>query len=165
MKLPLIRVGHGYDLHRLVAGRELILGGIKIPYSKGLLGHSDGDCLMHALADSLLGALGLQDIGFFFPDSDSRFKNLDSVIILQKAKQEYILAGYEISNIDLTIVAQEPRIQPYIRSIKEKLSQVLEIGANQIGIKATTNEGLGPVGRNKAISCFSICSLTRRIEN
>ena len=109
--------------------------------------------------------MGLQDIGFFFPDSDSSFKNLDSVIILQKAKQEYILAGYEISNIDLTIVAQEPRIQPYIRSMKEKLSQVLEIGANQIGIKATTNEGLGPVGRNKAISCFSICSLTRRIEN
>tara|TARA_B100001093_G_scaffold150812_1_gene143539 strand:- start:4302 stop:4805 length:504 start_codon:yes stop_codon:yes gene_type:complete len=164
-RLPLIRVGHGYDLHRLVVGRKLILGGIEIPHNKGLLGHSDGDCLIHALSDSLLGALGLPDIGCLFPDTKAEFKDMDSMIILKKAQHACITNQYKISNLDLTIVAQEPKINPYIETIREKLSKFLQLEGNQVGIKATTNEGLGPIGKKEAIACFAICSLELDTKN
>ena len=156
-----MRIGHGYDLHRLIEGRKLILGGINIPHTKGLLGHSDADCVIHALADSIFGALALPDIGHYFPDTDPANKDLDSNIILVKAIQEYTRAGYRIANPDLTIVAQKPKIGPYINSIREKLSVTLSTSENCIGIKATTNETLGPVGREEAIACFAVILLER----
>ncbi len=158
---PQIRIGHGYDLHRLVEGRKLILGGIEIPHTKGLLGHSDADCVIHALADSIFGALALPDIGHYFADTDPANKDLDSNIILLKSKQECMRAGYEIANIDLTIVAQKPKIGPYIKKMKQKLAASLSISEACVGIKATTNETLGPVGREEAIACFAVILLER----
>jgi len=161
MTSPKMRIGHGYDLHRLVEGRKLILGGIDIPHSMGLLGHSDADCVTHALADSIFGALALPDIGQYFPDTDPANKDLDSKLILVKAHKECSLAGYHISNIDITIVAQKPKIAPYIPAMKENLGATLGIAENCIGIKATTNETLGPVGREKAIACFAVSLLEK----
>jgi len=156
-----IRIGHGYDLHRLVESRQLILGGINIPHHMGLLGHSDADCVTHALADSIFGALALPDIGQYFPDTDPANKDLDSKLILAKAHQECSLAGYHISNIDITIVAQKPKIGPYIHEMKKSLSATLGIDDTCIGIKATTNETLGPVGREEAIACFAVSLLQK----
>jgi len=161
MTNPKMRIGHGYDLHRLVEGRKLILGGIDIPHSMGLFGHSDADCVAHALADSIFGALALPDIGQYFPDTDAANKDLDSKLILIKAHKECSLAGYRISNIDITIVAQKPKIGPHIRAMKENLGTTLGIAENCIGIKATTNEELGPVGREEAIACFAVSLLEK----
>jgi 2-C-methyl-D-erythritol 2,4-cyclodiphosphate synthase len=161
MTKPKIRIGHGYDLHRLVESRQLILGGINIPHHMGLLGHSDADCVTHAIADSIFGALALPDIGHYFPDTDPANKNLDSKLILAKAHQECIHGGYRISNIDTTIVAQKPKIGPYIHEMKKCLSATLGIDDTSIGIKATTNEALGPVGREEAIACFAVSLLEK----
>ena len=149
----------GYDLHRLTAGRKLILGGVDITHPKGLLGHSDADCLTHALADAILGALGLPDIGHYFPDNDLKNEGLDSLHILAKAAAECRSAGYVVGNIDLTVLAQKPKLAPHIEAIKNSLSKILKISPNQIGIKATTNEGLGPVGREEGIATLAVCLL------
>jgi 2-C-methyl-D-erythritol 2,4-cyclodiphosphate synthase len=160
IELP-FRIGQGYDLHRLTEGRKLILGGVDISHPKGLLGHSDADCLTHALADAILGALGLPDIGHYFPDNDPENAGLDSLHILAKATEECRSAGYMIGNIDLTILAERPKLAPHIEAIKNSLSKILKIYPNQIGIKATTNEGLGPVGREEGIATLAVCLLVR----
>jgi 2-C-methyl-D-erythritol 2,4-cyclodiphosphate synthase len=162
MNLP-FRIGHGYDLHRLTEERKLILGGVELPNDKGLLGHSDADCLIHAIADSILGALALPDIGHYFPDTNPENKNLESKLILLKANQLCKDAGYSINNIDTTIIAEKPKIGPHLEMIRSSLAEILEIESHQIGIKATTNEKLGPVGREEAISCYSVCLLQKQM--
>lgn len=151
------RIGQGYDLHKLVEGRKLIIGGIEIPYEKGLLGHSDADVLAHAITDALLGALALGDIGTHFPDNDPQYKDADSLILLKKAYELVQEKGYKINNIDCTIQAQEPKMKPHIPSIQKKLSETLQIDPTQLSIKAKTMEGLGPIGEKQAIA--SHCSL------
>ena len=161
MNAPPFRIGHGYDLHQLADGRKLILGGVEIPHERGLLGHSDADCLIHALADAMFGALGLPDVGHYFPDDSPENKDMDSVRILVKAIEESKSAGYLVGNVDLTILAQRPKMAPHIELIKNSLAQVLEVGPSQIGIKATTNEKLGPIGREEGIATFAVCLLVR----
>ena len=154
-----MRIGNGYDLHRLVKGRDLILGGVKLDFELGLLGHSDADVLVHAIMDALLGALALRDIGYYFPDNDDKFKNIDSLILLKKVFEMIKEKGYKIGNIDSVIIAEAPKINPYIPAMKEKLAKILEISIDQIGIKATTNEGLDAVGERKAIAAHSVVLL------
>ena len=156
-----ILIGHGYDLHRLVRGRKLILGGVEIPSEMGLLGHSDADCLVHALSDAILGALGLPDIGHYFPDNSPENKDLDSLIILKKAVMESGKQGFKLGNIDLTLVLEEPKIGPYSNQIKEKISESCDLKVERIGIKATTNEGLGAIGRKEGIAAFAVCTLVK----
>ena len=156
-----ILIGHGYDLHRFARGRKLILGGVEIPSDMGLLGHSDADCLIHALSDAILGALGLPDIGHYFPDSSPENKDLDSLIILKKAVTETGNQGFKLGNIDLTLVLEEPKIGPYTKQIKEKLSDCCGLEVERIGIKATTNEGLGAIGRKEGIATFAVCTLVK----
>ena len=157
-----IRIGHGYDLHRLVSERKLILGGVEIPFHLGLLGHSDADCLTHSLADAILGALSLPDIGHYFPDNDPANKDLDSQIILSKALSETDRLGYQVGNIDLTIIAEKPKILHYIEKIKTSLSNTMNIPKERIGIKATTNEQIGAIGRMEGIATFAVCSLIKK---
>ena len=157
-----IRIGHGYDLHRLVAERKLILGGVEIPFHLGLLGHSDADCLTHSLADAILGALSLPDIGHYFPDNDPANKDLDSKIILSKALSESDRLGYQVGNIDLTIIAEKPKILPYIETIKTSLSNTMNIPKERIGVKATTNEQIGAIGRMEGIATFAVCCLIKK---
>jgi 2-C-methyl-D-erythritol 2,4-cyclodiphosphate synthase len=157
-----IRIGHGYDLHRLVSERKLILGGVEIPFHLGLLGHSDADCLTHSLADAILGALSLPDIGHYFPDNDPSNKDLDSKIILSKALSESDRLGYQVGNIDLTIVAEKPKILPYIETIKTSLSNTMNIPKERIGVKATTNEQIGAIGRMEGIATFAVCCLIKK---
>ena len=157
-----IRIGHGYDLHRLVSERKLILGGIEIPFHLGLLGHSDADCLTHSLADAILGALSLPDIGHYFPDNDPSNKDLDSKIILSKALSESDRLGYQVGNIDLTIVAEKPKILPYIETIKTTLSNTMNVPKERIGVKATTNEQIGAIGRMEGIATFAVCCLIKK---
>lgn len=157
-----IRIGHGYDLHRLVSERKLILGGVEIPFHLGLLGHSDADCLTHSLADAILGALSLPDIGHYFPDNDPTNKDLDSKIILSKALSESDRLGYQVGNIDLTIVAEKPKILPYIETIKTSLSNTMNIPKERIGVKATTNEQIGAIGRMEGIATFAVCCLIKK---
>ena len=157
-----IRIGHGYDLHRLVSERKLILGGIEIPFHLGLLGHSDADCLTHSLADAILGALSLPDIGHYFPDNDPSNKDLDSKIILSKALSESDRLGYQVGNIDLTIVAEKPKILPYIETIKTSLSNTMNVPKERIGVKATTNEQIGAIGRMEGIATFAVCCLIKK---
>ena len=154
-----IRIGHGYDLHRLKEGRRLILGGVEIPFHLGLLGHSDADCLTHALADSILGALGLPDIGHFFPDNKEENKDLDSKLILARALSETKKMGYQVGNIDLTIIAEKPKLAKYLDTIKQSLSETMNVPKEHIGIKVTTNEGIGAVGRMEGIAAFAVCTL------
>lgn len=156
-----ILIGHGYDLHRLVHGRKLILGGVEIPSEMGLLGHSDADCLVHALSDAILGALGLPDIGHYFPDNSPENKDLDSLIILKKAVMESGKQGFKLGNIDLTLILEEPKIGPYSNQIKEKISESCDLKVERIGIKATTNEGLGAIGRKEGIAAFAVCTLVK----
>ena len=161
MKMNPFRIGHGYDLHRLAEGRKLILGGVEINHDRGLIGHSDADCLIHALADSMFGALALPDSGHHFPDNDPTCKDMDSQIILEKAAKECKAAKYGIANIDLTLVAEEPKLSPHLEKIRNNLSQILLIDAHQIGLKATTNESIGCIGRKEAIAAFSVCLLQK----
>ncbi|MDR0351385.1 MAG: 2-C-methyl-D-erythritol 2,4-cyclodiphosphate synthase [Puniceicoccales bacterium] len=154
-----MRIGIGFDVHRLVFGRDLILGGIKIPNDKGLLGHSDADCLCHALADAILGALALPNIGQLFPDDDEGNRGLVSLKILTKATLMAMERGYRIVNIDAILRAERPQLAPFISKMQETLAAAMDINSSQIGIKATTNEGLDAIGSGDAIACHAICLL------
>jgi 2-C-methyl-D-erythritol 2,4-cyclodiphosphate synthase len=151
-----MRIGFGYDVHRFEEGRELWLGGIQIPHSQGLLGHSDADVLIHALCDALLGAAALGDIGKHFPDTDPAFKGIDSKILLAKTAQLIAWAGFTFGNADITLAVQEPRIAPYIDAMRNVLSEILRTDAGQISIKATTTEKLGFEGRKEGISAYAV---------
>lgn len=157
-----MRVGIGYDVHRLSEGRKLVLGGIEIPHHQGLLGHSDADVLIHAICDALLGAAGLGDIGRHFPDSDNKYKDIDSTILLAKVAKKLADQGYYILNIDSTVVAEEPKLAPYINAMCERIAEVLHISAEKINIKATTNEKLGFEGRKEGISAQAIALIAKR---
>ncbi|WP_039656734.1 2-C-methyl-D-erythritol 2,4-cyclodiphosphate synthase [Clostridium tyrobutyricum] len=159
-----MRIGIGYDVHKLVDDRPLILGGITIPYPKGLLGHSDADVLTHAIMDSMLGALALGDIGKHFPDTNLKYKNISSIKLLYYVNNLIINKGYTIGNIDSIIIAQEPKIFPYIDKMRNCISKTLNIDIDLISIKATTEEGLGFTGRKEGISSKSICLLNKKIE-
>jgi 2-C-methyl-D-erythritol 2,4-cyclodiphosphate synthase len=154
-----IRIGNGYDIHRLVAGRPLILGGVEIPHELGLLGHSDADVLTHAMMDALLGALSLGDIGHYFPPTDPQWAGADSSILLEQVYQLVRSQGWVIGNIDSVIVAERPKLKPHLKTMRDRLSQVLTLNPEQIGIKATTNEKLGPVGREEGIAAYSVVLL------
>lgn len=154
-----MRVGQGYDLHRLEAGRPLILGGVTIPYEKGLIGHSDADALAHAITDALLGAVAQGDIGTHFPDTDPRYKGVDSLVLLRDAMRLVREAGYRVVNLDSTIVAQAPKLGPHIPAMRARLAEALEMPIEDISVKAKTNEGVGPEGRGEAISTQAIVLL------
>lgn len=151
------RIGHGYDVHRLVAGRKLIIGGVEIPFEKGLLGHSDADVLCHAIADALLGACGLPDIGCCFPDTDNKYKDISSLILLKKVSSLLSEKGAVISNVDSTVIAQMPKLSPYIGAMKNEIANVLGISVTDINIKATTEESLGFTGNGEGIAAHAVC--------
>ena len=159
------RIGIGYDIHKLVEGRDLIIGGIKIPYEKGLLGHSDADVLIHAIIDALLGALAMDDIGTLFPDTDDKFKNANSVELLKKVYEMVQAQGYWISNLDTNIIAQAPKMMPYIPNMKQVLGQVLALDDSDISIKAKTKENLDAVGEKLAIESQAVVMLEKIDEN
>ena len=150
-----MRIGHGYDVHRLVEGRDLILGGVKIEYEKGLLGHSDADVLIHAICDALLGAANLRDIGYHFPDTAGEYENIDSKILLRKTMALIREAGYELGNIDATVCAERPKLNPHIPQMKTVLAGVMGVDPDDISIKATTTEKLGFTGRQEGISAYA----------
>ena len=154
-----MRIGHGYDVHKLVEGRDLILGGVKIPYEKGLLGHSDADVLLHAVSDALLGAAGLGDIGVHFPDTDPKYKGADSLLLLQTVGQKVKAPGYRISNIDVTMSAQRPKLKDYIPQMVQNIARVLELEPSRVNVKATTEEKLGFTGEGLGMSCHAVCLL------
>ncbi|MEI3336779.1 MAG: 2-C-methyl-D-erythritol 2,4-cyclodiphosphate synthase [Clostridium sp.] len=156
-----MRIGMGYDVHKLVPERKLILGGVTIPYELGLLGHSDADVLLHAIMDSLLGAAALGDIGKHFPDTDDRFKGISSIKLLTEVGKLISEKGYKIENIDATIIAQKPKMAPHIPLMRENIASALNIELDKINVKATTEEGLGFTGEGKGISSQSICLLTK----
>ena len=152
-----MRIGHGYDVHKLVTGRKLILGGVTIPHETGLLGHSDADVLAHAVSDALLGAAALGDIGGFFPDNDPKYQDADSIELLRQVCVELYDRGYAIENIDATVIAQAPKLKPYIEQLRKNLAQACEINVNQISVKATTEEHLGFTGRKEGIAVHAVC--------
>ena len=156
-----MRIGHGYDVHKMVEGRRLVLGGCEIPHTHGLLGHSDADALTHAIMDALLGAAALEDIGHLFPDSDYTFKDANSLNLLKIVCEKISELGYKISNIDATIIAQEPKLAPYISSMRENIANVCNIDVSQVNIKATTEEGLGFTGNLEGISAHAVCLLEK----
>ncbi len=153
----MIRIGHGYDVHRLTEGRLLVLGGVEIKHDKGLLGHSDADVLLHAISDALLGAAALGDIGKLFPDSDAAYKDADSLLLLRKVGTRLYTAGYVISNIDATVIAQAPKLAPHIPEMRKKIAYALDIDVGAISIKATTEEGLGFSGEGLGIAAHAVC--------
>ena len=152
-----MRIGHGYDVHRFTEGRPLIIGGVNIPYEKGLLGHSDADVLTHAIMDALLGAAALGDIGLHFPDTDDAYKGADSLMLLEKVGDLLEEHMYYVENIDATILAQAPKMRPYIDEMRKKISDVLRISFDDVNIKATTEEGLGFTGRKEGIAAHAVC--------
>ena len=152
-----MRIGHGYDVHKLVTGRKSILGGVTIPHETGLLGHSDADVLAHAVSDALLGAAALGDIGGFFPDNDPKYQDADSIELLRQVCVELYDRGYAIGNIDATVIAQAPKLKPYIEQMRKNLAQACEINVNQISVKATTEEHLGFTGRKEGIAVHAVC--------
>ena len=152
-----MRIGHGYDVHKLVTGRKLILGGVTIPHETGLLGHSDADVLAHAVSDAWLGAAALGDIGGFFPDNDPKYQDADSIELLRQVCVELYDRGYAIENIDATVIAQAPKLKPYIEQMRKNLAQACEINVNQISVKATTEEHLGFTGRKEGIAVHAVC--------
>lgn len=154
-----MRIGIGYDVHRLVEGRKLILGGVEIPYEKGLDGHSDADVLTHALMDALLGAIGQGDIGKWFPDKDPRYLNIDSLILLDEVMRKVASAGYRIGNVDVVVIAQRPRLGPHFPAMKQKLAARLGCGEDRVNLKATTEEHLGFTGRGEGIAAEAVCLL------
>lgn len=153
----MMRIGHGYDVHRLVEGRELILGGVNIPYEKGLLGHSDADVLLHAIADALLGAAALGDIGKLFPDSDERYKGACSLELLRKVGTKLCTCGYRPSNIDATVIAERPKLAPYVPEMRKRIAYALDIELDAVSVKATTEEGLGFSGEGEGIAAHAVC--------
>ncbi len=156
-----IRIGHGYDVHRLTENRNLIIGGVNIPYEKGLLGHSDADVLVHAILDAILGALGEGDIGKHFPDTDDHFKGINSMLLAEKVASLLNSKGYEIGNIDATVVAQRPKLSPYIDEMNANIAKVFGIGIDRVNIKATTEEKLGFTGNGEGISAHAVCLIIR----
>lgn len=156
-----MRIGHGYDVHRFADGRKLILGGVEIPYKTGLLGYSDADVLLHALCDAMLGAAALGDIGRHFPDSDEKYKDINSVILLKKTAQLLREKGYTVLNIDATVIAQAPKLLPYIEKMRENISNALDVDKDTINIKATTEEGLGFTGAGAGIAAHAVCLITK----
>ena len=159
-----MRIGMGYDVHKLVEGRDLILGGVKIPYEKGLLGHSDADVLLHAIMDAILGAAALGDIGLHFPDSDPKYKGADSIALLKEVATLIDKEHFVIENIDATIIAQAPKMRPYIDEMRINIAQALRIEMSQVNVKATTEEGLGFTGKGEGISSQAICLLTSPMD-
>ncbi|NJL48893.1 MAG: 2-C-methyl-D-erythritol 2,4-cyclodiphosphate synthase [Leptolyngbyaceae cyanobacterium SM2_5_2] len=157
-----LRIGNGYDIHRLVAGRPLILGGVTIPYDRGLDGHSDADVLTHAIMDAMLGALSLGDIGLYFPPGDPHVGRADSLKLLAQVKELVEGKGWAVGNIDSVIVAEQPKLKPHIQAMRSRLAEVLAIAPDQVGVKATTNEALGPVGRQEGIAVYAVALLTER---
>ncbi len=156
-----IRVGHGYDVHRLVENRKLILGGVEIPHSLGLLGHSDADVLTHAVMDALIGAMGLGDIGRHFPDTDESFKGISSLLLAESCAKMLKSLGFTISNLDITVIAQKPKLAPYINNMKENLAKVFSISSDRINIKATTEEGLGFTGDCSGIAAHCVALIIK----
>jgi 2-C-methyl-D-erythritol 2,4-cyclodiphosphate synthase len=156
-----LRIGNGYDIHRLVGDRPLILGGVPIPHELGLLGHSDADVLTHAIMDALLGALSLGDIGHYFPPTDPQWAGADSLKLLEQVDQLIHQNGWQIGNLDTVIVAERPKLKPHIATMRDRLAAVLHLDPNQIGIKATTNEKLGPVGREEGIAAYAVALLIK----
>lgn len=154
-----MRIGHGYDVHRLIAGRKLILGGVEIPHQLGLDGHSDADVLLHAVSDALLGAAGLRDIGYHFPDTDPQYKGADSLELLRCVGQKVKAAGYRISNMDVTLIAQKPKVGAFIPQMVQNIAGALELPANRINVKATTEERLGFTGDESGMACHAVCLL------
>ena len=154
-----MRIGHGYDVHRLVSGRDLILGGVKIPYGLGLEGHSDADVLLHAVMDALLGAAALRDIGYHFPDTDPTYKGADSMKLLEAVGQKLTAAGYRVGNIDVTMIAQKPKLKEYIPQMTQNIARALDIPVGRVNVKATTEEKLGFTGSGEGMSCHAVCLL------
>ena len=157
-----MRIGHGYDVHRLVPERDLILGGVKIDYELGLLGHSDADVLLHAVMDALLGAAALRDIGYHFPDTDPAYKGADSRMLLREVGKKIAAAGYKVSNIDVTMIAQRPKLKPHIPQMMENIAADLGVEVNRVNVKATTEEKLGFTGEGLGMSCHAVCILEEK---
>ena len=157
-----MRIGHGYDVHRFAPDRKLILGGMQIPYEFGLLGHSDADVLLHAVMDALLGAAALRDIGYHFPDTDMRYKGISSMELLGAVAEKIAVAGYRVGNIDVTVIAQAPKLKPYIPQMMENIAMKLGIDKNRVNVKATTEEGLGFTGAKEGMACHAVCLLEER---
>lgn len=160
-----MRIGHGYDVHRLIAGRKLVLGGVEIPYILGLDGHSDADVLLHAIMDALLGAAALGDIGRLFPDTDPAYKGISSVLLLKTVAARIREAGYEVGNVDATVIAQKPKLAPHIPAMREIVAKTLGVDLDQINIKATTEEHLGFSGREEGIAAHAVCLLEKSRGN
>ena len=158
---PPYRIGLGYDIHPLVSGRPCILGGVTIPSNIGPDGHSDADFLLHAVADALLGAAGLRDIGCYFPNTDPNIKNIKSGLIVKKALEEIKKLGWRVGNVDVVVIAERPKISEHITEIKKSISELLEVGEDQVGVKATTNEGMDSIGQGRAIAVQAICMLIK----
>lgn len=156
------RIGHGYDVHRMVAGRKLVLGGVEIPHDKGLLGHSDADVLVHAVADALLGALGLGDIGHHFPDTDERFRGMDSLVLLREVNRLVQSRGYLVSNVDSTVILQAPKIAPHVAVMRQNIARALEVNLADVSIKATTSEGLGFTGSGEGVVAHAVVLVVQR---
>lgn len=154
-----MRIGHGYDVHRLVEGRDLILGGVKIPYEKGLLGHSDADVLLHAVSDALLGAAGLGDIGRHFPDTDPQYKGADSLMLLRQVYRKISEKGYRVGNIDVTMIAQRPKLKDYIPQMQANIAAAVGTAPDRVNVKATTEEKLGFTGTGEGMACHAVCLL------
>lgn len=157
-----MRIGHGYDAHRLVAGRALILGGVKIDYEKGLIGHSDADVLLHAVTDAVLGAAALGDIGGMFPDSDPAFSGADSLMLLSTAYDEVKKSGYRLENLDVTVIAQSPKLSPYVEKMRENIAGALSVDLHDVSVKATTEEKMGFTGSGEGIAAHAVCLLKTR---
>ena len=157
----MIRIGNGYDVHVLTEGRKLMLGGVEIPHTKGVLGHSDGDVLVHAIMDAILGALALGDIGQHFPDTDMKYENIDSTILLKRVKELITKRGYKIINLDSIIVLQKPKVKPYIEAMRKRIAEVLEIDVEQVSVKATTEEKLGFTGDESGVKSYCVVLLEK----
>jgi 2-C-methyl-D-erythritol 2,4-cyclodiphosphate synthase len=157
----MIRIGHGYDVHAFAENRKCIIGGVTIPYEKGLLGHSDADVLLHAISDSLLGAAALGDIGKHFPDTDPVFKGADSLVLLEKVNELLVQNGYKVVNVDSTVIAQAPKLAPYIVDMRENIAKALKIDVDLVSVKATTEEKMGFTGRKEGISAHSVCLIEK----
>lgn len=158
----MIRIGHGYDVHRLVNGRKLILGGVEIPYEKGLNGHSDADVLLHAICDAIIGALSLGDIGKLYPDNDDKFLNINSRILLKDVAKRMAEAGYITGNVDATVIAQSPKLSPYIDQMMKNIAEDLSTNEQNVNVKATTEEHLGFTGRSEGISAHAVCIIVKK---
>ena len=154
-----MRIGHGYDVHRLTTDRKLILGGVEIPYELGLLGHSDADVLLHAVIDALLGAAALGDIGKLFPDNDPQYKDISSMLLLERAMERILEKGLRVGNVDVTVIAQRPKLLPYIPQMRENLARALQLPLDRVNVKATTEEGLGFTGSGQGIACHAVSLL------